>query len=85
MSSAVKSLQEIYARMDQETTDLFRAATRTMTIYNSKIRTLEKITQLIQDNVTERQFKEWDQQFVHRKPIQLCLLDIERVSIVIFF
>ena len=84
MSSTVKSLQEIYARMDQEATNLFKAATSTMTIYKSKIRTLGKMRQLIQDTVTERQFKDWDQQFVCRKPIQLQLLDIERVSIVIF-
>ena len=38
----------------------------------------------MKDNVSDTQFKEWNQQYVHRRPIQLHLLNIEKVGVTIF-
>ena len=45
---------------------------------------MEKIRQLIRNNMGEETFELWDGQFVARKPMQLQVLDINTVSNVIF-
>ena len=45
---------------------------------------MAKTRQIIKDNVTQKQFIDWDEQYVQRRPIQLQLLDIEKVCIIIF-
>ena len=54
-----------------------------MTLYNKKLQTMSKTTQLIQDNMAEDDFEVWDEKFIQRKPMQLQLLDVETVSIII--
>ena len=84
VSAAVNSLQEIYAKQDEEASSLFKITTSSMNLYKNKIQTMDKTRQLIRYKMGEEVFELWDGQFVARKPMQLWELDINTVSIVIF-
>ena len=82
VSAAVKSLQEIYARDDVESSNLFKIVMDAMNVYNMKLKTMQKIRDVIRDNMGEGEYNRWSGQYVTKKPMHI---QVGTVSIVIFF
>ena len=64
VSAAVKILQEIYARDDVELSNLFKIAMNAMNVYNMKLKTMQKIRDVIRDNMGEGEYNRWSGQYV---------------------
>ena len=80
VSAAVKSLQEIYARDDVELSNLFKIVIDAMNVYNMKLKTMQKIRDMIRDNIWEGEYNRWSGQYVTKKPMHI---QVGTVSIVI--
>ena len=82
VSAAVKSLQEIYARDDVELSNLFKIVMDAMNVYNMKLKTMQKVRDVIRDNMGEEEYNRWSGQYVTEKPMHI---QVGTASIVIFF
>ena len=82
VSAAVKGLQEIYARDDVEANNLFKIVMDAVNLYNMKINTMQKMRDIIRDNMGEGEYKRWRGEYTTGKPMHLKAIT---VSIVIFF